>query len=298
MLCKQSMKALAGGAAVLMLLSAETTAVPALAASSFAGMAVSVVTPQRECFKNLLPVSGVLVPVTEIAVRPDRDGLIVSEVLVQPGDIVTAGQALARLTAPPGAPSATATTSAPVAGTLIAVTATVGSTTSASAGAPMFRIMKDGELRMKGEILASAMPRLKIGQAASLDIMGLQRLSGRVAAIEPSIDAVTQLGIVRISLDADPRLRPGAFARAQVDAGTECDVGLPLSAILYGSDGPYVQIVADGRVARRPVSVGIASPAGDVEIRDGLQPLDVVIARAGGFLREGDRVNPVSDRTP
>ena len=68
---------------------------------------------------------------------------------------------------------------------------------------------------------------------------------------------------------------------------------MPLTAILYGSAGTVVQVVRRARVETRRVEVGLMS-AGQVEIREGLQEGDIVVARAGALLREGDPVRPVT----
>ena len=49
-------------------------------------------------------VSGLVIPKDEISIRPDRPGLKVAEVLVDPGDTVITGQTLARLAAVGEAP--------------------------------------------------------------------------------------------------------------------------------------------------------------------------------------------------
>ena len=261
---------------------------------AYAGMAVTVVKAERACFKDLLSVSGVLVPKLEVELRPQSDGLMVSDVLIEPGASVKTGQVLVRFEQPAGAPPRTASLEAPVDGTAFAVSAVIGSYTSASTATPMVRIVADNRLEMKGQIVAAALPKVALGQSATLDIMGLDRLKGTVTAIDPTIDAMTQLGTVRIALDIDARLRPGAFASAQIDAGSACGVALPLSAVLYGPEGAVVQIVADGRVATRHVTVGISAAAGVVQIRDGIEPGETVIERAGGFLRAGDLVHPTA----
>src|SRR5690242_3721899 len=67
--------------------------------------AVSVTPTKRVCFSDILQVTGVVVPRNEVLVRPDREGLQVSQVLVEPGDTVVAGQVLARLIAADGQPA-------------------------------------------------------------------------------------------------------------------------------------------------------------------------------------------------
>jgi multidrug efflux pump subunit AcrA (membrane-fusion protein) len=51
-------------------------------------------------------------------------------------------------------------------------------------------------------------------------------------------------------------------------------------------------VVRRSRVETRRVEVGLMS-GGNVEIRDGINDGDIVVARAGALLREGDPVRPV-----
>src|SRR4051794_8805844 len=66
------------------------------------GAAVTVLTAKKSCFAAIVEVSGIIIPREETAVRPERPGLKVAEVLADAGDSVTAGQTLARLTLPEG----------------------------------------------------------------------------------------------------------------------------------------------------------------------------------------------------
>ncbi|MDB5521327.1 MAG: efflux transporter, family, subunit [Tardiphaga sp.] len=67
---------------------------------------------------------------------------------------------------------------------------------------------------------------------------------------------------------------------------------MPLTSVLYGSAGTVVQVVRRDRVETRRVEIGLMS-AGQVEIREGLTDGDIVVARAGALLREGDHVRPI-----
>ena len=54
---------------------------------------------------------------------------------------------------------------------------------------------------------------------------------GKVRQISPQIDRTTQLGKVRISLNNNPSLKVGMFARANIDAKRSCGVAVPRTAI-------------------------------------------------------------------
>ena len=182
---------------------------------------------------------------------------------------------------------------APEAGIVSRRTARVGATASAS-GEPMFRMIARGEIELEGEIPETWMPRLHVGDPVRLDWDEGRTLKGRVRRIDPEIDRTTRLGRVRISLDPDPSLRIGAFARGKVEVARRMSVAVPLSAVLYGADGgASVFVVADDRVEARSVVPGL-SAEGSMEIRSGLAAGEAVVARASSFLRDGDRVRAVA----
>ena len=81
------------------------------------GPAVTVLKATKSCFAAIVELSGTIMPREETAVRPERPGLKVAEVLVDAGETVTAGQTLARLTLPE---CGNVNVQAPVAGTVSA----------------------------------------------------------------------------------------------------------------------------------------------------------------------------------
>lgn len=259
--------------------------------------AVTVMRTRNICFSDSLQVTGVLGPRTEVLVRPDREGLQIAQVQVEPGDTVVAGQILARLTPPnaqasgPGVP-----VRAPVAGTVVSSAAVVGAMASGR-GQPLFRIAAQGEMELLAETPVATLAALSPNQAAAVEIVGVGSLPGRVRVISTAINQATQLGQVRVFIGSDPRLRAGAFGRARIDIAQRCGTAVPLSAVLYGAGGPVVQVVRDGRIESRHVRVGLMA-AGQAEIREGLSEGDMVVARAGAFLREGDRVRSVVVNEP
>ena len=260
-------------------------------------LAVTVSAARKVCFSDTIQVTGILVPRNEILVRPEREGLQISEVLVEPGASVSNGQALARLTPPEGSKSTgTVTVQAPAAGLVSAVAATIGTVASPQAP-PLFRIVKGGEMELMAEAQGSALSRLAPNQTARVEIIGASELPGRVRVSSTTINPQTQLGTVNIFLGSNPRLRLGAFGRATIDVGRSCNPTVPLSAVLYGSDGTVVQVVRDSRVETRGVAVGLIQ-AGQAEITEGLNEGDVVVVRAGAFLKDGDRVRALNTARP
>lgn len=255
------------------------------------GMAVTAVKSRRACFSDTLVVTGTVIPQTEILVRPDREGLQIAEILVEVGQKVSSAQVLARLAPPHDQQGSAVSISAPVGGIVIAAPTVVGEMASAR-GEPLFRIVADDDLELSAEIPAKQASRLAPGQAAKVNVAGLDEAPGRVRAVNATVDPTTQLGRVRISLERSPMLRVGAFARAAIEVGESCGAAVPLSALLFGPDGPTVQVIRENRIETRRVTIGLFGQS-TAQIREGVAEGDLIVVRAGAFLREGDPVRPV-----
>lgn len=252
------------------------------------GAAVTVLAAPKQCFSDTVDISGLLLPREEVAIRPDRPGMKVAEVLVDAGQTVTAGQILARLTAPDGGPVQVQAT---VAGLISASTAVVG-TIASGKGEALFSIISRSEFDFIGQVPTRDLSKLKADQMAKIKVIGIGDLDGKVRRIASSVEPNSQLGQVIIAINAPRRLMSNAYARATIKTGESCGIALPLTAILYSAGGTVVQVVRRHRVETRRVETGLMA-SGQVEIREGVNEGDIVVARAGALLREGDPVRPV-----
>jgi multidrug efflux pump subunit AcrA (membrane-fusion protein) len=264
---------------------------PALAADdpdAPKGAAVTVFKAAKACFGNIVEVSGILIAREETSVRAERQGLKVSEILVEPGDTVTAGQTLARLTLPEGGLQVV---QAPVAGLVSTSSAVIGSIAGAK-GDALFAIIARSEFDLVGMVPVRDISKLAVGQTARLKIIGSGEVDGKVRRVASTIEPNSQLGQVIVSVTSPRRLLVNSSARALIKTGQSCGIAVPLTAILYSSAGTVVQVVRRARVETKQVDVGLMA-GGQVEIRKGIEEGDVVVARAGALLREGDPVRPV-----
>jgi HlyD family secretion protein len=167
---------------------------------------------------------------------------------------------------------------------------------AAGAAEPMFRIVAKAEVELDAEVVETRLAAIGIGQKARVEVAGLGEVAGTVRLVSPEVDKSTRLGRVRIFLGDNPGLRVGAFGRANIETATSSGLAVPAAAVLYGPGGPTVQVVRGNRVETRAIKVGLAAGA-LVEVRDGLADGDLVVARAGTFLRDGDTVRPVPAAT-
>jgi HlyD family secretion protein len=253
------------------------------------GAAVTVLKAAKSCFAAIVEVSGVIIPREETSIRPERQGLKVSEIMADAGDTVTAGQTLARLTLPEGGSSIV---QAPVAGTISASTAVIGANASGR-GEALFSIIARNEFDLVGLVPTRDIAKLAVNQTARIKIIGAGEVDGRIRRVATTVEPNSQLGQVFVGVTTNRKLLSNSSGRALIKTGQSCGVSVPLTAILYGGAGTVVQVIRRARVETRRVEVGLMS-AGQVEIREGLQEGDIVVARAGALLREGDPVRPMT----
>ncbi len=162
-------------------------------------------------------------------------------------------------------------------------------------GQELFRIVRDGRLELHAEVPEVELARIAEGQAASVLAEGVGTVEATVRRVAPTVDSRSRLGIVHLSLPPAEGLRPGMFARAQIDLGEVSALVVPQKAVVFREDraGAFV-VEPDGLARFRPVETGGRS--GDaVEIRSGLVAGDRVAIEGAGFLEDGDRVRVVEE---
>ena len=182
---------------------------------------------------------------------------------------------------------------APAEGIILTRSVEVGQTAMAG-GEALFRLSKDGETELRGNVAEQDLPLLKVGQTVDVRLTGTSKVyQGRIRLLGAVIDPATRLGTAKVALTPDPNLRPGAFARAEVTVSNAERAVLPQTAVLSDDKGNYVLVVnAQGKVERRTIHVSGMVPSG-VTISDGLNPKDQIVTSAGAFLQEGETVKPV-----
>ena len=182
---------------------------------------------------------------------------------------------------------------APADGIILTRTVEVGQTAMAG-GEALFRLSKDGETELRGQVAEQDLPLLKVGQTVDVRLTGTAKIyQGKIRLLGAVIDPATRLGTAKVALSPDPNLRPGAFARAEVTVSNAERAVLPQTAVLSDEKGNYVLIVnAQGKVERRSIRVSGMVPSG-VTVSEGVNPKDQIVTSAGAFLQEGETVKPV-----
>lgn len=138
-----------------------------------------------------------------------------------------------------------------------------------------------------------ALPRLRQGQSVQVgvDAFPAETFTGEIVAIAPSIDLNSRSAQLRAQIpNPDFKLRPGQFARLQVDTATGSGQALmiPEQALMQEGDTRFVYTVVDGKAKRSVIQTGTRVP-GAIEVVKGLKAGDVVITAGQGkpMMREG-----------
>ncbi len=183
---------------------------------------------------------------------------------------------------------------APVDGVISRRSAKIGAT-AAPGGEPLFRIISDGAIDLVADVPEQWLPRLKVGMPATLKLPGVEKpVAGSVRLVDQEVDKASRTGKARIALSDVSHARLGAFASGEVDLVIRDGVAAPTTAIKRDDNEGVALVVRDGKVESRKVKLGIVE-GDEVEILSGLKPGEALVARAGSFLRPGDKVRPMPE---
>lgn len=154
-----------------------------------------------------------------------------------------------------------------------------------AAGAPVVALVRVHPLRLRVAVPERDASSVRIGQVVRVRLEGdVTEHSGRVARLSPSIQELNRTLIVEAEV-ANPngRLRPGAFARAEIVVEADRSaVIVPAAAIVTFAGVERVFVVADGRAVERRIRTG--RRAGDrVEVLEGLSTGEPVVVSPGNL---------------
>ncbi|WP_421730887.1 efflux RND transporter periplasmic adaptor subunit [Brevundimonas sp.] len=180
-----------------------------------------------------------------------------------------------------------ATLRAPVSGLIISRSVTKGQIVAA--GTEMFRMVRDGRLELDAQVPETELALIRAGQPATVSSDQVGQTTGSVRIVTPEVDPQSRLGIARVALSGAGGFRPGMFARAQIDVGSQPTITVPTPAVLYRENRAGVFVMgADSRARFQPVTV--LSRTGDLTSVSGLEAGTRVVVEGAGFLGDGDKV--------
>lgn len=186
---------------------------------------------------------------------------------------------------------------APDSGVISARSATVGAVSGA--GTELFRMIRQGRLEWRAEVVAADLRYLKPGVSAIVKAANGSEVTGKVRMIAPTVDPQTRSALVYVDLpqsagSKDAPFKAGMFASGQFQLGASDAMTVPQQAIVVRDGFSFVfRLNADKHVSQIKVQPG--RRLGDrIEVLGGLKADTQIVVRGAGFLNDGDLVNVVA----
>jgi membrane fusion protein, multidrug efflux system len=182
---------------------------------------------------------------------------------------------------------------APVGGVLQSRTVTTGQ--YVQVGTTLATLLRRDPLLVRFKVADQDSARLTMGLPVKFVLTGdAQPLGAKVTAVSGAADETSRMVLVTAEVDeADrPRARPGSYARVTVDVGGTRQAPVVPQTAVRPSDRGFLAFVIEGDKAReRVVTLGLRTPDGRVEVKDGLKADEQLVVRGAEALREGAKVN-------
>jgi RND family efflux transporter MFP subunit len=188
---------------------------------------------------------------------------------------------------------------APDDGVISSRTATVGSV--ASQGQELFKLIRQNRLEWRGEVNATDLLQIKVGQAVKLRVTNGVVVDGKVRMVAPTVDPLTRNGLVYVDLPAPGNVHAGMFGTGQFALGYATALTLPQSAVVMRDGYSYVyQLGKDDKVIQTKVTIG--RRIGDrIEVAQGANGITAamtLVEKGAGFLADGDTVRVAPENKP
>ncbi|CAN5322230.1 efflux RND transporter periplasmic adaptor subunit [soil metagenome] len=132
---------------------------------------------------------------------------------------------------------------------------------------------------------------------AEVDALASRPFEARIERVAPSVDPATGTFKVTVEIeDPEQELKPGMFSRISIVYETRPDALLiPRVALVDDDTSAAVFVIEEGIAHRRTVRTGLVQ-GGRVEVLEGLDGEEEVVVIGQNGLRDGSRVEVVSDQ--
>jgi RND family efflux transporter MFP subunit len=180
-----------------------------------------------------------------------------------------------------------ATVRAPFSGTVVKRLTQPGSRVDVDGG--ILTLVDLSQMEYQAQAPASEIPFVKVGQMAHFRVSGFgeRQFVGHVVRINPVTEEGSRYITVYLSVpNPDRALKGGMFGQGVLLLDkTEPTPSMPIGAVRNETGEPYVLVLADGKLAKRPVKLGLRSEdLGTIEVLDGLKPGEqVLLAKIDSF---------------
>jgi RND family efflux transporter, MFP subunit len=186
---------------------------------------------------------------------------------------------------------------APFDGVITARNTDIGALIGSGSGAKeLFHIASMTRLRIFVSVPQLYSSAVHVGMIADIDIQNLpgRTFKGRLARTAQAIDPESRTLLSEIDLDnPGGEILPGSFAQVHLKLPTSATTfRLPVSTLIFRSDGLRVAVVKDGTVSLAPIVLG-RDFGSTVEVVSGLKGGESVVVNPPDSLADGQAVTVV-----
>lgn len=182
---------------------------------------------------------------------------------------------------------------APIAGVI--QTRTVETGQYVQTGYVMATLLRSDPLLLRFQVEPREAPRIKPGMVASFTMREtLRAFTAKVSLVAASADPETHMvGITAQVVDEEHKywLRPGSFCTVTLPISAQREAPVVPRVAARATDKGYVAyVIEEGAAKERPLSLGMSTKDGWIEVRSGLKTGDVIVVRGAEALSEGAKV--------
>lgn len=164
---------------------------------------------------------------------------------------------------------------------------------ASNSSAPVMTVARIDKVRVYVEIPEMEAAGVDVGDRASIHLQALPGgdLDFPVSRTSWSLDPANRSLRAEIDIPNEgAKLRPGMYATGAIEmARRENALVIPATAVVRDGNATLSCVVADGKVERRPIKLGIRSGP-DVEVLEGLQGNEAVVQIRAEMLAAGQSV--------
>ncbi len=158
-------------------------------------------------------------------------------------------------------------------------------------------VMQIQPVKVQVNVSESDFTKVKLGMPVdvNVEVYGDEVFKGKVSLIHPTIDPATRTFVTEINIpNADNRIRPGMFARVNIDFGSVNRVVVPDQAVVKrsGSGDRFVYVYKDGKVSFNQVQLGRHMDT-SYELLSGVENGSEVVVAGQSRLKDGAEVKVV-----
>lgn len=164
-------------------------------------------------------------------------------------------------------------------------------------GTVLATLVRRDPLLLRFSVTEPEAAQLRPGMEARFEVRGVAKtLTAKITHVAASADGATRMVPVigEVAKGDRDAARPGSFAEVEVGVQTIADaLVIPETAVRPSEKGFLAYVVAGGVAHERVLTLGMRTPDGLVEVREGLKAGEILVVRGAEALREGAEVRVV-----